>query len=74
MLQFRHIYNVLCQQLTCCVFICVFRFVYLVLSHLELELCDSEAQMPEVNTSRFGFGMLQPEGDLAIRYKPRRSR
>ncbi|XP_029631302.1 prostacyclin synthase [Salmo trutta] len=50
------------------------QFVYLVLSHLELELCDPEAQMPEVNTSRYGFGMLQPEGDLAIRYKPRRSR
>ncbi|KAK6321310.1 hypothetical protein J4Q44_G00082860 [Coregonus suidteri] len=49
------------------------QFVYLVLSHLDLELCDSEAQMPEVNTSRFGFGMLQPEGDLAIRYKPRHS-
>ncbi|CAB1353826.1 unnamed protein product [Coregonus sp. 'balchen'] len=49
------------------------QFVYLVLSHLELELCDPEAQMPEVNTSRYGFGMLQPEGDLAIRYKRRRS-
>uniref|UniRef100_A0A8C8LLH6 Prostacyclin synthase n=1 Tax=Oncorhynchus tshawytscha TaxID=74940 RepID=A0A8C8LLH6_ONCTS len=49
------------------------QFVYLVLSHLELELCDPEAQMPEVNSSRYGFGMLQPEGDLAIRYKPRRS-
>uniref|UniRef100_A0A8C8LWB7 Prostacyclin synthase n=1 Tax=Oncorhynchus tshawytscha TaxID=74940 RepID=A0A8C8LWB7_ONCTS len=49
------------------------QFVYLVLSHLELERCDSEAQMPEVNSSRYGFGMLQPEGDLAIRYKPRHS-
>lgn len=73
MLQFGHVCNVLCQQLTYCVSLCVFRFVYLVLSHLELELCDPEAQMPEVNTSRYGFGMLQPEGDLAIRYKPRHS-
>ncbi|KAL0978319.1 hypothetical protein UPYG_G00168860 [Umbra pygmaea] len=49
------------------------QFVYLVLFHLELELCDPEAQMPEVNTSRYGFGVLQPEGDLAIRYRFRHS-
>uniref|UniRef100_A0A6Q2YAL6 Prostacyclin synthase n=1 Tax=Esox lucius TaxID=8010 RepID=A0A6Q2YAL6_ESOLU len=49
------------------------QFVYLVLSHLELELCDPDPQMPKVNANRYGFGVLQPEGDLTIRYKPRHS-
>lgn len=42
----------------------------MVLSNYDLELCDPNAQMPEVNTSHYGFGMLQPEGDLLVRYKP----
>ncbi|KAG7494733.1 prostacyclin synthase [Solea senegalensis] len=46
-------------------------FVYLMLTHYDLQLCDPNAQMPEVNASRYGFGMLQPEGDLRFRYKPR---
>lgn len=49
----------------------LFRFVYMLLTNYDLELCDPNAQMPEVNASRYGFGMLQPEGDLLIRYKPR---
>ncbi|XP_045932140.1 prostacyclin synthase-like isoform X2 [Micropterus dolomieu] len=47
------------------------QFVYMVLANYDLELCDPNAQMPEVNASRYGFGMMQPEGDLLIRYKPR---
>ncbi|KAM4613000.1 prostacyclin synthase-like [Polymixia lowei] len=47
------------------------QFVYMIFSHYDLELCDPHAQMPEVNNSRYGFGMLQPEGDLFIRYKPK---
>lgn len=43
----------------------------MLLTKYHLELCDPNAQMPEVNVSRYGFGMLQPEGDLLIRYKPR---
>ncbi|XP_056293664.1 prostacyclin synthase-like [Pseudoliparis swirei] len=46
------------------------QFVFMVLSNYDLELCDPNAQMPEVNTSHYGFGMLQPEGDLLVRYKP----
>ncbi|KAM3877554.1 prostacyclin synthase-like [Diretmus argenteus] len=49
------------------------QFVYMVLSHYDLELCDPNARMPEVNASRYGFGMLQPEGDLFIRYKAKSS-
>ncbi|KAK9529061.1 hypothetical protein VZT92_013178 [Zoarces viviparus] len=47
------------------------QFVYMVLTNYDLELRDPNAQMPEVNASRYGFGMLQPEGDLLVRYKPR---
>nr|QLC36651.1 cytochrome P450 8A1 [Kryptolebias hermaphroditus] len=47
------------------------KFVYLLLTNYDLELCDPNAQMPEINASRYGFGMLQPEGDLPIRYRPR---
>ena len=47
------------------------RFVYLILTNWDLELCDPKAQMPGVNASRYGFGMLQPDGDLRVRYKHR---
>ncbi|KAM8914322.1 prostacyclin synthase-like [Spinachia spinachia] len=47
------------------------QFVFLVLTSYDLELCDPNAGMPAVNASRYGFGMLQPEGDLPVRYKPR---
>ncbi|XP_039971381.1 prostacyclin synthase-like [Xiphias gladius] len=47
------------------------QFVYMVLTNYDLELCDPNSQMPDVNASRYGFGMLQPEGDLLVRYKPR---
>lgn len=49
------------------------QFVYMVLTNYDLELCDPNAQMPEVNASRYGFGMLQPERDLLVRYKPRKN-
>ncbi|CAL8338827.1 unnamed protein product [Merluccius merluccius] len=45
------------------------QFVYLVFSHYELELCEPDAEMPGVDASRYGFGMLQPAGDLIIQYK-----
>ncbi|KAM7006570.1 prostacyclin synthase [Tautogolabrus adspersus] len=45
------------------------QFVFLFLTHLDLELCNPEAKLPPVNTSRYGFGMLQPDGDLQIRYR-----
>ncbi|CAI5687415.1 unnamed protein product [Oreochromis niloticus] len=49
------------------------RFVFLALTHLDLELCDPEAKLPPVNPSRYGFGMLQPDGDLQVRYKLKRT-
>ncbi|KAM6981028.1 prostacyclin synthase-like [Aplochiton taeniatus] len=48
------------------------QFVYLVFSLYHLEPCDPDAQMPVVNASRYGFGMLQPEGDLSIQYRAKK--
>lgn len=48
-----------------------FRYIYVLLTNYDLELCDPCALMPGVNASRYGFGMLQPEGDLLVRYRPR---
>ncbi|KAL2091224.1 hypothetical protein ACEWY4_013487 [Coilia grayii] len=45
------------------------QFVYMMLTNLDLELCDQQSTMPPVNPSRYGFGMLQPIGDLEIRYR-----
>ncbi|XP_057702840.1 prostacyclin synthase-like [Corythoichthys intestinalis] len=47
------------------------QFAYLMLN-MDLELCDTNAQMPEINTSRYGFGMLQPKGDLLVHIKARK--
>lgn len=45
----------------------------MMLTKYDLELCDPRAHMPAVNASRYGFGMLQPEGDLHVRYKPKKT-
>ncbi|XP_026204623.1 prostacyclin synthase [Anabas testudineus] len=49
------------------------QFVYKVLTNYDVELCDPNAQMPGVNAGRYGFGMLQPEGDLLVRFKLRKT-
>ncbi|KAK5872390.1 hypothetical protein PBY51_013100 [Eleginops maclovinus] len=49
------------------------QFVYMVLTNYDLELSDPNSQLPEVNANRYGFGMLQPERDLLVRYRPRNS-
>ncbi|XP_076615852.1 prostacyclin synthase [Chaetodon auriga] len=48
------------------------QFVFLLLTHLDLEMCDAESKLPPVNPSRYGFGMLQPDGDLQVRYRLKR--
>ena len=32
-------------------------------------MCDPEAKLPPANPARYGFGMLQPDGDLQVRYR-----
>lgn len=60
---------VVCHLFLNCFAACLSRFVFLLLTHLDVELCDPEAKLPAVNPSRYGFGMLQPDGDLQVRYR-----
>lgn len=41
----------------------------MILTQFDLELCDCNARMPPVDLNRYGFGVLQPDGDLEIRFK-----
>lgn len=43
----------------------------MLLTSCDMELCDPNAQLPEVDANRYGFGMLQPEEELLVRYKPK---
>lgn len=47
------------------------RFVFLVLAHLDLELVSPDVEIPEFDLSRYGFGLMQPEHDVPIRYRIR---
>uniref|UniRef100_A0A3Q3PY92 Prostacyclin synthase n=1 Tax=Monopterus albus TaxID=43700 RepID=A0A3Q3PY92_MONAL len=49
------------------------QFVFLLLTHLDLEMCDPDAKLPQVNPGRYGFGMLQPDRDLQVRYRLKRT-
>ncbi|KAG7244663.1 hypothetical protein INR49_029682, partial [Caranx melampygus] len=49
------------------------QFVFLLLTHLDMEMCDPEAKLPPVDPSRYGFGILQPDGDLQVRYRLKRT-
>lgn len=49
------------------------RFVFLLLTHLDLELRNPDAKLPPINPNRYGFGMLQPDGDLQVRYRLKRT-
>uniref|UniRef100_A0A3B4B2T0 Prostacyclin synthase n=1 Tax=Periophthalmus magnuspinnatus TaxID=409849 RepID=A0A3B4B2T0_9GOBI len=53
--------------------LCIFclRFVSLVLTHLDVELCEPGARLPPVDPGRYGFGMLKPHGDVQVRCRLR---
>ncbi|XP_051887157.1 prostacyclin synthase isoform X2 [Pristis pectinata] len=44
-------------------------FVFMMLSCFDFELSDPKTKVPAFDTSRYGFGMLQPENDVMFRYK-----
>ncbi|XP_067410368.1 prostacyclin synthase [Emydura macquarii macquarii] len=44
-------------------------FVFILLTNFDLELKDPEARIPGFDKGRYGFGMLQPENDIMVRYK-----
>ncbi|NXG55067.1 CP8B1 hydroxylase, partial [Hemiprocne comata] len=45
-------------------------FVFLMLSHYDLELVNREEEIPEIDISRWGFGTMQPVRDVRFRYRP----
>lgn len=47
------------------------RFVILLLTHFDLELASKDTEVPEFDLSRYGFGLMQPEEDVPIRYRVR---
>lgn len=47
------------------------RFVFLVLVHFDLELINPDVEIPEFDLSRYGFGLMQPEHDVPVRYRIR---
>ncbi|NXW34988.1 CP8B1 hydroxylase, partial [Phaetusa simplex] len=46
-------------------------FVFLMLSHYDLELVNSEEEIPVIDVSRWGFGTMQPVHDVRFRYRLR---
>ncbi|NXH73563.1 CP8B1 hydroxylase, partial [Hydrobates tethys] len=46
-------------------------FVFLMLSHYDLELVNGEEEIPAIDISRWGFGMMQPVRDVRFRYRLR---
>ncbi|KAM6282619.1 7-alpha-hydroxycholest-4-en-3-one 12-alpha-hydroxylase [Porphyrio hochstetteri] len=46
-------------------------FVFLMLSHYDMELVNEEEEIPEIDVTRWGFGTMQPVRDIQFRYRPR---
>ncbi|NXA05928.1 CP8B1 hydroxylase, partial [Sapayoa aenigma] len=46
-------------------------FVFLMLSYYDLELVSEEEEIPAIDSSRWGFGTMQPKHDVRFRYRPR---
>ncbi|XP_051468301.1 7-alpha-hydroxycholest-4-en-3-one 12-alpha-hydroxylase [Apus apus] len=44
-------------------------FIFMMLSHYELELVNREEEIPEIDASRWGFGTMQPVRDVRFRYR-----
>uniref|UniRef100_A0A669EC12 Cytochrome P450 family 8 subfamily B member 1 n=1 Tax=Oreochromis niloticus TaxID=8128 RepID=A0A669EC12_ORENI len=47
------------------------QFVFLMLVYFELELKNPDEKIPEIDLSRYGFGMMQPVRDVQFRYRLR---
>lgn len=43
----------------------------LVLTHCDLELIRADVEVPEFDLSRYGFGLMQPELDVPVRFRVR---
>ncbi|XP_063104263.1 prostacyclin synthase [Cavia porcellus] len=47
------------------------QFVFLMLTHFDLELVSTDEEIPKFDLSRYGFGLMQPEHDVAVQYRVR---
>ncbi|XP_061549892.1 5-beta-cholestane-3-alpha,7-alpha-diol 12-alpha-hydroxylase-like [Phycodurus eques] len=47
------------------------QFIFLMLVYFELELLDPGMEIPEIDVRRWGFGTMQPVGDVPFRYRLR---
>ncbi|XP_012728119.2 prostacyclin synthase [Fundulus heteroclitus] len=45
------------------------QFVFMFLTHFDVELCSPNAELPPDNPGRVGFGIRQPDGDLRVRFR-----
>lgn len=46
-------------------------FVFLMLTHYDLELVNDQEEIPDIDLSRWGFGTMQPVHDVQFRYRLR---
>ncbi|XP_019384875.1 PREDICTED: 5-beta-cholestane-3-alpha,7-alpha-diol 12-alpha-hydroxylase [Crocodylus porosus] len=46
-------------------------FVFLMLLYYDMELVNGEEEIPPIDNSRWGFGMMQPTHDIQFRYRLR---
>ncbi|XP_078087554.1 5-beta-cholestane-3-alpha,7-alpha-diol 12-alpha-hydroxylase-like [Mustelus asterias] len=47
------------------------QFVFLMLSYFEFELVNPQEEIPPIDCSRWGFGIMQPTHDVQFRYRLR---
>uniref|UniRef100_S4RHP4 Cytochrome P450 family 8 subfamily B member 1 n=1 Tax=Petromyzon marinus TaxID=7757 RepID=S4RHP4_PETMA len=47
------------------------QFIVLMLIHYDVELSDPTTKVPDINVSRFGFGVMHPTHEISFRYRPR---
>nr|XP_032817524.1 7-alpha-hydroxycholest-4-en-3-one 12-alpha-hydroxylase-like [Petromyzon marinus]XP_032817525.1 7-alpha-hydroxycholest-4-en-3-one 12-alpha-hydroxylase-like [Petromyzon marinus] len=47
------------------------QFTVLMLIHYDIDFCDPTTKVPDINASRFGFGIMQPTHDIRFRYRSR---
>ncbi|XP_007442858.1 5-beta-cholestane-3-alpha,7-alpha-diol 12-alpha-hydroxylase-like [Python bivittatus] len=46
-------------------------FAFLILTYFDVELINQEEEVPPINKTRYGFGVMQPSWDIQFRYRYR---
>ncbi|XP_075926196.1 7-alpha-hydroxycholest-4-en-3-one 12-alpha-hydroxylase-like isoform X2 [Petromyzon marinus] len=47
------------------------QFIVLMLIHYDIEFSDPTTKVPDINVSRFPFGVMHPTHEICFRYRPR---